>query len=245
MYDSRLYLRLPRVLLDEFQEGDSVILSSEEAHHLKVRRVGLNETFLVTDGRGREGVCRLISLEPPRLRVERVSKPLERELSSPPILAFAVVKDPKLEWAVRCAVEAGIRELLPVVTSRSLPGVSPAKVKRWQRVAIEAMKQCGGVITPRVMDPLPLHQLKMWRGGFLSTAAPSLLVEEGWNSVELLVVGPEGGFAPEEERMMREWGWGSYGLGARVLRTGTAVVTVSALVAQGRWSERRGHTPGD
>ena len=235
--DERPYLWLLRVVLNELEPGNTLVLPSRAAHHLRVRHVALGETFLATNGKGKEGVCRLISLDPVKAEVEKVYSPLERELMEPPILAFGIVKDTRLEWAIKSAVEAGIRNFLPVITIRSLPGVSVSKTERWRKMAVEAMKQCGGVILPVVQDPIPLERLKGYRGAFLSTTASKPL-KETRDGFELVVVGPEGGFTVGEEDMMREWGWSCYGLGPRILRTGTAMVVVSALVSQGRFSER-------
>jgi len=95
------------------------------------------------------------------------------------------------------------------------------------------MKQCGGVILPRLVDPVGLKELGTRRGIFLSPASKRGLVEEMPIDEPLLLIGPEGGFSPAEEKLFSEWGWSGYGLGPRILRTGTAMVVVSGIVAQG------------
>jgi 16S rRNA (uracil1498-N3)-methyltransferase len=234
-----LYFWLPRVVVEEWNGGDGVIpLPDESLHHLKVRRVGLKGKFLITNGKGKEGLCRLVSLSPAKAKVEEVLSCIDRELKHSPLLAFAVVKDPRVEWAIKSAVETGMIRFLPVLTKRSLPKVSPSKIERWRRIALEAMKQCGGVLKPEVFDPVFLPQLQQWKGAFFSTKASKLFSLSATEDLELFLVGPEGGFDPEEEEMMKSWGWSCYTLGPRVLRTETAMVAVATILAQGEWSER-------
>ncbi len=232
-----LYAWLPRLLFEGLEEGAIVRLSAHNARHLKVRRVSIGGVFLATDGEGREAMCRLISIRPMTAEIERVYSPSMRELPHSPVLAFALVKDQMLEWAIRSAVEIGVREFQPVVTERSLSRISETKLDRWRKIAVEAMKQCGGIILPRFANPVGLEELGTRQGIFLSPAANKVLTSELSSEKELLLIGPEGGFSPSEEKLLCDRGWCCCSLGPRILRTGTAMVAVSTIVAQGRWRE--------
>ena len=232
------YFWLPRVVVEGLEKGQVLPLPSQAAYHLRVRRVGLHQRFLATDGEGKEGVCRLVAIDPMTAEVEEVFNCEDRELSRCPVLAFSVVKDQRLEWAIKGAVEMGMRRLLPMITRRSLPRVSCSKLERWRRIAVEAMKQCGGVLLPEVLDPVAFDELQGWRGAFFSPRASGLFIESRIEDIELLAIGPEGGFTPEEEETMLNWGWRCYNLGPRVLRTDTAMVAVAAITAQRMWRER-------
>jgi 16S rRNA (uracil1498-N3)-methyltransferase len=230
--------------------GDAVVLTGAEAHHAAaVRRLRVGEQVTVGDGRGvwLEGECEAVS---PKEVVVRVGT---RRLVDPPhprvVLVQALAKGDRDELAVRSATELGVDAIVPWQAARSVSRWDAAKavkgVARWRSIAREAAKQAHRAWLPDVEDPVSTAELA-------SRAAASLVLvlepaaDEPLTALEitaaergdiLLVVGPEGGIAPEELERLRRAGARTVRLGETVLRTSTAGPAALAVVsaALGRW----------
>ena len=163
-------------------------------------------------------------------------------------LAQGLPKGDKLDAIVRMATELGATRVVPLVCRRSVvrmePGRSAARRVRWERIAREAAKQCGRTSVPDVCAPAPLVRwledarepgllLCLWEAE--STLLDAVLPAECPARITL-VVGPEGGLAPEEVADLRAAGAVLAGLGPRILRTETAGPVGLALL-QSRYGD--------
>ncbi|OQX29767.1 MAG: hypothetical protein B0D92_01970 [Spirochaeta sp. LUC14_002_19_P3] len=155
----------------------------------------------------------------------------------------ALIKNNRMDAAVRQAVEAGAAAIWPVQTAHGLihaTGNSNTRTERWKRIAVEALQQCGGTYAAEIEPPAALPEvLKRWnsRGPiFFLHEKPletgftlhRLLADE---TTELaLLTGPEGGFSESEVRLMETCGAKGIFLGERILRSETAVLYGIAAV---------------
>ena len=130
--------------------GAETLLSADESHHLaRVMRLVAGDELVVFDGRGHEFQARVRPRRSTRAatvalgdRCQRIAEP-----AVPTVLVQAVLKGDKMDGVVRDATMAGVAEIVPVVTERSVVGLSALgrghAHERWQRVAIASAKQCG------------------------------------------------------------------------------------------------------
>ena len=238
-----------RSTIADVQVGDDVVLGGAEAHHAAVvRRVRVGEEVTVGDGRGAwlTGQCEAVS---PKQVVVRVSARNDVPAPSPRIvLVQALAKGDRDELAVQSATELGVDEIVPWQSSRSVSRWDSKAEKgraRWATIAREAAKQAHRAWLPEV-SPLTTTADLIARA-----AASRLLILEPTGTRPLagleidrtdgreivLVVGPEGGFAPDELTRFEEAGALLVRLGDTVLRTSTAgpaaIAVVSAIL--GRW----------
>jgi 16S rRNA (uracil1498-N3)-methyltransferase len=113
-----------------------------------------------------------------------------------------------------------------------------ARHARWERIAREAVKQCGRVVVPPVAPPrafqevlreIPTHDAAwvFWEGGGRALAATAK--EAGAPARLLLLIGPEGGFTSEEVAQAQEAGARLVSLGPRILRAESAGLTALAI----------------
>ena len=146
-----------------------------------------------------------------------------------------------MEWIVQKAVELGVSNIVPYLSKNcvSRPDKTDKKVERWRKIAAEAAKQCGRGVLPTVGAVIPVGQA-------IAQAAQSetaLFLYENERQTGLrdalaagvgkdvsLLVGPEGGFAPEEAEAARQAGLKSVSLGTRILRCETAPVAALAAI---------------
>ena len=239
----------PRCFVDPAEwSRENIRLRAEDAHHLTgVLRAGPGSTVTVGDGQGGEAEGEIIEAGPGgvvvRVRARRPRGAADWRLT----LVQAVPKGERMEWIVQKAVELGAWAVVPVMTERGvvrLEGERAAnRVVRWQRIAVEAAKQCR---TAWVMRVEPVMTLTQW----LATAArPGELVvgslegdarplrdvcaglrQQPAGGVAMLV-GPEGDFTPGEMAAAKAAGARPVTFGRRVLRVETAAVYALSVLA--------------
>ncbi|WP_230671260.1 16S rRNA (uracil(1498)-N(3))-methyltransferase [Rathayibacter sp. Leaf248] len=227
--------------------GGRLALTGAEARHAAtVSRIRAGETIRVGDGRGRVATAVVESSESSRvvLVVESV------EEAAPPsprlVLVQALAKGDRDELAVQAATELGVDEVVPWQAARSISRWSGPKEEkgreRWRSIVREASKQS---LRARVPEVSPLASTRALAD---RAATDRVLVLEPSAEVRLsaiepdgrdlvLVVGPEGGVAPEELRLLAEAGAEAVALGDTVLRTSTAGPAAIAVLSArlGRW----------
>lgn len=230
--------------------GGEIWLPDDEAHHARVvlrLRDGEDVTVLDGDGRERAGELRHVGRRGATVLVRE-----ERRQANPGCaicLAVALPKGKTMEWIVEKATELGAREIVPVITGRTVAqppaGKGDAKTAKWRAVAISAIKQCGSPWLPKIREPMSLamalenldrpeldlvaalaENRETVRARFASfrgeqTRAPRTV---------RLWIGPEGDFTPDELEMFRVSGIRPVTLGERVLRTETAAVAGLAMI---------------
>ena len=230
--------------------GDTVTLSGAEAHHaVSVRRVRVGEEVTVGDGRGSwlVGECESVS---PREVVVRITSRTDVPAPAPRVvLVQALAKGDRDELAVQAATELGVDEIVPWQAGRSVSRWDAGKAEkgraRWASIVREAAKQAHRPWLPHVSALATTVALAE------RAAASRVLVLEPAADLRLsglaldradardvvLVVGPEGGIAPEELALLQRAGASLVRLGDTVLRTSTAGPAALAVVsaALGRW----------
>ena len=227
-------------------EGDAVVLTGAEAHHAStVRRVRIGEAVTVGDGRG-AWLSGSVESVAPREVVVRIDERTDVPPARPRVvLVQALAKGDRDELAVQAATELGVDEIVPWQAARSISRWDAAKaakgVARWQSIVREAAKQAHRAWVPVVRQPVTTAQLGS-RPGQLLVLEPEATValsraDLGDADELVLVVGPEGGIAPEELAALADAGATPVRLGETVLRTSTAGPAALAVVSTllGRW----------
>jgi 16S rRNA (uracil1498-N3)-methyltransferase len=235
--------------LDGVAVGSSVEVTGDEAHHaVAVRRLRVGERVALTDGLGRSVVGEVTSTGKRVFTVE-VATVAAADRPSP---AFTVVqalpKGDRGELAVEVLTEVGVDVVVPWAASRSVAVWKGERATRsharWQATAREAAKQSRRSWLPTVT---PLATTEVVRGLVAEADLAVVLHEEATTPLSgvevpasgriVVVVGPEGGIAPDELAALESAGAVTVRLGDEVLRTSTAgVVAVAALLARtDRW----------
>lgn len=240
-------------LLDEpatAAAGDAVTLTGTEAHHAAtVRRVRVGEEVTLGDGRGAWLTGRVESVAP-REVVVRIEERMDAAAPSPRVvLVQALAKGDRDELAVQAATELGVDEIVPWQASRSVSRWDAAKAAkgraRWATIAREAAKQAHRAWLPDVVELTTTAALVQRAAASLvlvleptaEDALSDLALDAADGRDIVLVVGPEGGIAPEELGALTTGGARPVRLGDTVLRTSTAGPAALAVVSTllGRW----------
>lgn len=229
--------------------GATVLVEGAEAHHaVAVRRLAVGEPVALTDGQGRTATGTVTETGKQRLSVSVASVEEVPEPTPPFTVVQALPKGERGELAVEVLTEIGVARIVPWAASRSVAvwrGERAAKaLAKWRSTAREAAKQARRAWFPEVAELASTAAVAE-----LIARAPLTLVlhEEAAASladVELpasgpvvLVVGPEGGLAPEELAAFADAGALTVRLGDEVLRTSTAglAATAALLARTSRW----------
>ncbi|NUU05318.1 16S rRNA (uracil(1498)-N(3))-methyltransferase [Leifsonia sp. C5G2] len=239
-----LYLRED---LEDVEVGARLSLTGAEAKHAAtVNRTRPGESVLIGNGRGLVASGEVIEATNAELTidVEAVSR-VERP--APTItLVQALAKGDRDELAVQAATELGVDAVVPWAASRSVSRWEGAKVakgrERWAAIVREAAKQSIRAWTPEVRELATTKQVAALTAGarvlVLEPDAERPLTAIAPDGRDLvLVVGPEGGIAPQELDAFRAAGAELVRLGATVLRTSTAGPAALAVLnaALGLW----------
>jgi 16S rRNA (uracil1498-N3)-methyltransferase len=201
-----------------------------------VLRLGRGDALAVFDGRGGEWEATLDAVSRDEAWVV-VGEPRGGSVESPlpVVLAQALTRPEKLEWVLQKGTELGVAAFRLVPTARAeVEAPTPARLERYRRIVLEAVKQSGRRVIPAV-EVGPIVDPPAGCAGLLLDPSPgtptlgSLLAGPRPGAVAI-AVGPEGGFAPEETASLAGRGWHRAGLGPRILRTETAGAVAAAIV---------------
>lgn len=222
-----------RLHADQVRLG-TMDLSIEQSRHARdVLRLKLGGSVEVFDSAGHLGLGVIVALEPVvQVRIESLA---DRPASTFELtIASAVPKGDRADWLVEKLSELGVTRWIPLQTARSV--VHPegtSKIDRWNRIAIEAAKQCKRTGTMQI-DPLtPLAQvisgisIQGYFGSTFAGAGP-LVMQDGLANA-IVLIGPEGGWTPEEEQAMTQSGLTPVTLGDTILRIETAALAAAVL----------------
>ena len=244
---------------DPLAEGAMVTLSADQAHYLQnVMRQGAGDAILVFNGLDGEwrAVLADVSRRACRLRIEARTR--DQAVTPDVELAIALVKRARLEIIVEKAVELGVRRVRLVTTRRT--NADRVNLARLQAIAREAAEQTGRLDCPQVGGPeLLARLLETWEagrglmfcdeagddpeapwGGGRGRAAPALdaLATLTPATPFTVLIGPEGGFDPQERAQLRALPFVTpVALGPRILRADTAAIAALTLwqAALGDW----------
>lgn len=238
--------------LEHTELGATIALQGAEARHAAtVSRARVGERLAVANGRGLRvgGVVSSVSQQLVELTVDEITH--ESDPTPRLWLVQALAKGDRDEMAIQAATELGVSVVLPWQAARSVSRWDAKAEKqraRWQTIVDEAAKQSLRAFTPEVRPVCSTADLaKLSEQAQLVVLEPTAdhglvdLVANGTLTTDrdvALLVGPEGGIAPEELRSLEAAGAQLARLGAHVLRTSTAgPAAIAVLSAQlGHWS---------
>jgi len=228
--------------------GEIVELGGREAHHAAtVRRLRVGEEVTVGDGQGAWLRGHATEVTPARVVVQIDARRDVPPASPRLVLAQALAKGDRDELAIQAATELGVDEIVPWQAARSVSRWDAAKAvkgrERWETIVREAAKQAHRAWVPTVTAPVSTAQLAAREAlivvldPWTDDALSALDVAAAGVEEIVLVVGPEGGIAPEELDRFEAAGAKRARLGDTVLRTSTAgPAALSVLaVSLGRW----------
>jgi 16S rRNA (uracil1498-N3)-methyltransferase len=228
--------------------GTEVILDGSEGRHgATVARIGVGEQVLLTDGVGNLADAVVASVGVGTLRLRLLAITQQQAPDSRFVLIQALAKGDRDEQAIEAATELGVDEVVPWQAARSIViwrGERAARsLRKWESVVRAATKQSRRARIPLVSEPVDQAAVI---GRIQGAALALVLHEQAQHPLAglalppcgevLVIVGPEGGVAPEELSAFIAAGAVAVRLGSNVLRSSSAgPAALAVLSAAGRW----------
>ncbi len=220
-------------------------ITGPDARHItKVLRLGTDDEIRVFDGSGMEYEAKIVRYQGDNVFLEITNRFKCRKESDISItVAQALLKDKKMDGLIRQLTELGISRWIAFPAKRSVPTPSKKRMatrcSRWEKIAKEAVKQCERGKIPAIMTAENLDTvLKIAENCdkrliFYEKARCNLSSPERRADAPLtimMIIGPEGGFEPDEIEHAEKKGFDAIGMGPRILRAETAAVSACTLV---------------
>ena len=242
-----------RWIAEHWDEATATLVGAQAEHMTRVLRAQPGMEADVVAG-GHVFHAQVAAVTADEVRFNLIAE-LEADPALPVTLVMAVYKFDHMEWAIEKATELGVAAIAPVIarrTEKHLAQAAEKRAERWRRIVHEAAQQARRSDVPIVFDPAPLAarvRAASEAGEVASSSAHIVLAEQERTTTlrnELkevltaagtetptieIAIGPEGGWAPEEEALFDANGWRAASLGPRILRAETAAIAALAVVA--------------
>lgn len=207
------------------------------AHARSVLRLKEGDEIVLFDGSGKEYDAVVNRVGKGSLLCGVVGERLcEKDSKVPVCLCVGALKGDKTELVVQKATELGVARVNVFSSRYCAAYMNENKLERLNKVAREAAEQCLRATVPpvRYFDTLggalgdcAAFENKLFACEFAERSEADLASLRGSCA---LVVGSEGGFAPEEFEAARRAGFAGITLGRRILRAETAAIAFTAVV---------------
>jgi 16S rRNA (uracil1498-N3)-methyltransferase len=214
----------------------AAVIEGADARHITVSlRLGAGDVVTLCDGTGTDYACEIVSFSQTRVNLRIVNVYASSTESEIKVTLFqALPKHGKMEFIIEKCVELGVYEIVPVVTRYTMVNTDDEavrKIRRYERIAESAAKQCNRGFVPVVREPVgfgeAIEEMKRcdiaiapWER---ETKVKMRQALEGFTGVTAgIIIGPEGGFSEDEAAGFRENNIRTVNLGKRILRTETA-----------------------
>jgi 16S rRNA (uracil1498-N3)-methyltransferase len=241
-----------RWIAETWDEATATLVGSQAEHMVRVLRAQPGvEADVVAGGRVFHAVVAAIDANSSNglseVRFNLIAE-MEAEPALPITLVMSIYKFDHMEWVIEKATELGVAAIAPVIarrTEKHLGQAAMKRVERWRRITHEASQQSRRSDVPTIDDPVALSTRVR-----AESAASRLVLAEQERSTTLrnaveeaarsagsempaleIAIGPEGGWAAEEQALFDANGWRAVSLGPRILRAETAAITALAVVA--------------
>ena len=246
----------------DLQKEIPIQLSADKSHYLiSVLRGRQGDVVTVIDGKGKAYSAEITTVSNTKAFVKIVSEiAIDTEAPFDLVLCQGILKGEKMDMVIQKTTELGIKEIIPVITERSIVRQT-RKIDRWRKIAEEAAEQCGRAVVPVIHEPMeyskalsafPVHHgFIFWEEGGMTLTDAVLKISS--HPIDLLTdstihqsvdssihpfthspihlfIGPEGGFTSEEISQAEDKGLARTTLGKRILRAETAAIAAVTLV---------------
>lgn len=241
-------MTIPRIFLPQPMEiGILCDLRAEDQSYIKsVLRLKKNDHLVVFDGQGHEYRAMIRQFEGSRTIVEILKKYHPQDKPVRITLLQALPKAGKMDFIIQKATELGVDRIVPFQSARSVSRPTDdkksQKASRWQKIAVEAARQCGRADVPVISPCVDFQEMIGGADGKgfkiifweeeTQSGLKAVLRQKHPESIKelLIIVGPEGGFLKEEVDQARKAGFEAVSLGKQILRVETAVLAILAIL---------------
>ena len=221
------------------KDSNQFILEDTDYHHIKnVMRNHIGDQIEVVYDTV-VYICKITNLNPVTLEITDTLIQ-NSEMNINVTVALSLVNEQKFDLIIQKLTELGVSNIIPIKTERSIVKLDakkiPKKIERWQMICKEASEQSKRIKIPKVHNIISLKELTNVENNLklicsLSENTKPLKEYLKQDTKEVLfVIGPEGGFSSQEEKMLLANNFLPVSLGKRVMRVETAAIYVASII---------------
>ena len=219
--------------------ADLIVVTGAEARHItSVLRLKPGQAVEFFDGKGAIFSAVFETTEKDRVVARITAVRQEEDLAASPLtVAQCLLKGKKMDFLIQKATELGVQTFLPVVSRYcENHGDRRHQEERWQRIMIEACKQCHRSAPMRIEPVTALaqadfsactHRLAAWEQEQTAALPTSFIGQPG---AVCLFLGPEGGLHSEDLQILQQQQFTTFSLGPRILRGETAALAAMSII---------------
>ena len=226
------FFKIPRLYVNQpLKAAETLILTKPQSHYLKnVLRLSAGAFLRIFNGQDGEFLTTIAaSGKLTEILLTEVTRP-QPQSSEGPTLFFAPIKKNRMDFLIEKSVELGVGNLRPITTQRTI--VRSMNMYKTHMHIIEAAEQCERLTLPTLTPLTPLAKAL----GNLKTGQTLYFCQERGESIpplaslnapenSAILVGPEGGFTPEEVALLTAHPQvQAVSLGETILRAETAAL---------------------
>lgn len=243
---------MPKFFVKQEQVKDNtIVIIGEDVNHIKnvLREKVGSQLVICNNSTTQDYQCEITKIQEDRIEcciLEILESNVESNIKV--TIMQGLPKADKMELVIQKAVELGVYDMIPVEMKRCVVKLKDKdrakKIQRWQKISEVAAKQCGRNCIPEIHDVISLKNicnlckeydivLVAYENETENTLKEELQKLKQSQKEELkiaVLIGPEGGIAPEEVKQLQEVGAKSITLGKRILRTETVALNVLSIM---------------
>lgn len=220
---------------------DTIYFDENTAHHIKhVMRMNIGAFVEVVDENS-VYIAKINQLTPSVTAIIQQIKKSDGLPIPKVVIAQSLLKEQKMDLVFQKATELGIDGFIPLQTNRTvikLENNKEKKLKRWQMIVKEASEQSKRIDIPTVFPVLKINEINLDEYDVkllctvneMSTTLKKVLSQCKKSDKMLIVIGPEGGFTSNEEKILLEQGFIPISLGELVLRSETVALYIMSVI---------------
>ena len=233
---------MKRFFLDKFSLENKILQNEEFVHAITVLRMKEGDSFCAIIGDEFDYICKICSIGKHSASFEVVENKINKANPSRNITIFqALAKGDKMELLAQKLTEIGASSFVPVYTKNCDVKPNTHRVSRLDKISQGACKQCGRSIPLKISEVTKLDDiLDSFKNFdillFANEKEESLRIKTILSSTPTannigVIIGPEGGWDDSEIDKIVSAGAKSISLGSRILRTETAGLYITSILA--------------
>lgn len=243
---------MPKFFINNNQiDNNKIIITGKDVNHISnVLRMKIGEKIQVCDTETSNNyLVKLQNIDKEKIScdiIEKIKSEAEPEINLK--IFQGIPKSDKMELIIQKSTELGVKEIIPVQMERCVSKITPKdekkKIERWQKISEMASKQSGRDIIPKVNNPIKvkdicnlINELDMMIVPYekeekytFKNAIEEIKQNKNSKSSIGIVIGPEGGFDPNEINLLKNAGAKIVTLGKRILRTETVALAMASVI---------------
>lgn len=209
---------------------DHLSFSKDDQHHLlNVLRYKKQDCFFVTDNQGLIASVQIESTKPFQVKILKTKKAQKPFLN----MALPLIEKKRLEWAIEKLTELNVASLQLITTERTQGSkFSDKAFEKLIKISESAQRQCGRAFPLLIQKPIALFDIDFSKHPLVFAALPTSKTSSQKADLKksnpLIILGPEGGFSPEEIAKFEKFDFAPLNLGETILRTETACLAATS-----------------